>query len=298
MVGPLLALALGLLLYFVVRAGERGRGNEMLTIIMVGYLARLILQTFIRDVKLFSHEAGGDCQGYEGIAIEIARYWRITGFTFMTEDDLPVLGPAALPPNLFAGIIYLNDGEATRLGCTALIALVSGLTCYNLYHLAIELGADPGRARWTLAIFYLGPTYLHYTSDMFKDGLVAFFTVCALASSIRLMHRVSVQHFVIGALSLWALWYVRYYLIFVTTAPLVVGLLGGRSKSLVRPVFGSLILVIAGLVVLGFTHAAQEVSETASTTFVRGTDAMFRNANAEGGSGVTFDDGGSAYGAL
>jgi hypothetical protein len=99
-------------------------------------------------------------------------------------------------------------------------------------------------------------------------------------------------------LSLCALWYVRFYLLFVTTAPLVVGLLRGRSKSIARPIFGSLALVAAGLMVLGLTHAAQDVSETASTTFMRGTDATFRSANAEGGSGVMFDDGGSPYGQL
>ena len=298
MIGPLLALLFGILLVAVVRFGERRQGSEMLQIIVCGYVLRLVLQTFIRDVKFFTHEAGGDCEGYEIMAVDIARYWHMNGFSFMTEDTLPLLGPAALPPNLFAGIIYLNGGEATRLGCTALIALAAGLTCYNLYHLAVELGGDPRIARWTMALFYLGPTYLHYTADMFKDGLVAFFVVAALASGIRLMRRFSILHLTIGALSLWALWYVRFYLIFVTTAPLLVGILGMRSKSVMRPLLASLVLVAAGLAVLGLTSAGQGASEVAAAGFERGTSLNIRSANATGGSGVTFDDGGSPYGQL
>jgi hypothetical protein len=298
MIGPLFAILFAVLLVAIVRFGERKQGVEILQIVLGGYLLRLLLQLFIRDVKFFSHEAGGDCEGYEIFAMEIARYWHLHGLSFMTQDDLPVIGPTALPPNLFAGIIYLNGGEATRLGCTALIALAAGLTCYNLYHLAVELGADPRIARWTMALFYLSPTYLHYTGDMFKDGLVVFFVVSALASSVRLMRRFSALHLVIGAMSLWALWYVRYYLIYVTVAPLLVGLLGVRSKSVIRPLIGALLLVAAGLAILGLMKAGQEVSQTAVATFARGTDVSNRDANAGGGSGVTFDDGGSPYGQL
>jgi hypothetical protein len=299
MVGPLFALMFAVLLVAIVRAGERGKpGPEILPLILGGYVLRLVLQLFIRDVKFFSHEAGGDCEGYEIFAMEIARYWHLHGLSFMTQDDLPIIGPAALPPNLFAGIIYLNGGEATRLGCTALIALAAALTCYNLYNLAVELGGDPRIARWTMTLFYLGPTYLHYTGDMFKDGLVVFFVVTALASSVRLMRRFSVLHLLIGAASLWALCYVRYYLIFVTTAPLLVGLLGVRSKSVVRPLIASLLLVAGGLGLLVVMHVGHEVTEVAVATFSRGTDVTNRDANAGGGSGVTFDDGGSPYGQL
>src|ERR1700733_6088337 len=142
MIGPLFAVFFGALLVAIIRVSDRKPPSGMLQVILGGYLLRLVLQTFIRDVKFFSHEAGGDCSGYELMAIEIARYWRMTGFGFLTQDDLPMVGAASLPPNLAAGTIYLKDGEATRLGCTALIAIAAGLTCYNLYHLAIELGAD------------------------------------------------------------------------------------------------------------------------------------------------------------
>jgi hypothetical protein len=298
MIGILCALFFGLILMGVIRAADRQQGLTMMGIILGGYVLRLILQNFVRDIEFFNHRAGGDCTAYEQTGIEIARLWHFLGVRFMTDDELPGLGLTSLPQNLYALIIYLNAGEATRLGCTALVAFAAGLTCFNLYHLALQFGADPVIARRTMALFYLGPTYLHYTSDMFKDGLVACFAIGALASAIRLADRFSLLHAAIGLVSLWGLWYVRHYLIFLTTAPLVVGMLGLRSKSVVRPVFGALALALAGLIFFALSDTGQEVTTNAWSTYEGGTDEAVRAWNAKGGSGVTFDDGGNRFGAL
>jgi hypothetical protein len=299
MVGPLFALVFAFLLVALARSAERGRqSSHILAIVLVGYLVRLGLQAFIRDANFFSHDPGGDSSSYEAMAVDIARHWQVQGISFFTGDDLPVLGPAVLPQNLFAAVVYLNGGEPTRIGCTALIALAMGVTCINLYELAVQLGADPRIARNTLALFYLGPTCLHYTGDTFKDGLVICFVVAALASGVRLMQRFSVLHLAIAAVSLWALWFVRFYLVFVTAAPLVVGLLGVRSKSVVRPVVASLVLVGVAMALLTLSDVTQRVSENAAVTFQERTSAGVRDASATGGSGVTFDDGGSPFGKL
>jgi hypothetical protein len=298
MIGVVIALVFAVVLIGIVRVGDRGHGNKMLTIIMVGYVLRLLLQTFVREVQFFTHDAGGDCGEYEMEALEIARIWQTMGISFMTSDDLPFLSATVLPQNAFAAIIYCNGGEPTRLGCTALIAFASALTCFNIYQLALEFGAAPTTARRTITLFYLGPTFLHYTSDMFKDGLVACLAIGSFAAGLRLMQRVTVLQIVIGAVSLWGLWYVRYYLAFVTIAPLVVGVLGIRSKTTVRPLFAALAMVTAGLIVSELTDATQRLTDRAAVTYEIATSEHNKAFNAMGGSGVTFDDDGRRYGQL
>jgi hypothetical protein len=270
----------------------------MLTVMMFGYVIRLILQTFIREIPFFSHDAGGDCSVYEMQGLEIARLWQTIGVSFMTSDDMPNLSATVLPQNVFATVIYMNGCETTRLGCTAIIAFAASATCFNLYHLALEFGADPVTARQTITLFYLGPTYLHYTSDMFKDGLVACLAIGAFASGMRLMQRISILQILIGGISLWGLWYVRYYLTFVTVAPLVAGVLGMRSKTAVRPLFAALAMLAAGLIFSELTDAAQQLTDRAAVTYEVSTSPEARAFNAQGGSGVTFDDGGYRYGEL
>jgi hypothetical protein len=298
MIGILLAFLLGILLWMIVRIADRERGLTVLGIIIGGYALRLVLQLFVREVQFFNHEAGGDCQSYESMAVYIARLWRIIGVTFLTDEQIPGIGAASLPVNLFGLVVYMNSGDATRLGCTAVIAFAAGLTCFNIYHLAVQTGANPVTARRTMTLFYMGPTFLHYTSDMFKDGLVVCLAFGALASAIRLMQRISLLHVAIGVLCLWGLWYVRFYMVFVTTAPLVVGLMGMRTKSIVRPIFAALAIVAAGLVLLAFTQVTEQISEKVAITYEIGTAEDTRIFNARGGSGVVFDDGGSPFGAL
>ena len=298
MIGILLAIVLGIVLTAIVRNGDRYHQPAMVLIVLGGYILRLIIQTFVRDIQFFSHELGGDAWEYELQGQEIARLWRVVGVSFFTEEEMPGIGATVLPQNLFASIIYLNDGDLTRTGCVALIAFAAGLTCFNLYDLAVSFGANPKTALWTVGLFYLGPTFLHYTADAYKDGLVVCFALNALGASLRLMHRVTVFQIAVGVLSLWALWYVRFYLIFVTTAPLAVGLLGMRSKSALRPLFGAMLFIFVGILLIQFTDFAQRVTERAASGYEVGTAEGVRTSNASGGSGVVFDDGGRPFGAI
>lgn len=299
MFGVALAVLLGLVLVAILRrAGELGRGSLLPPVLLSGYVLRLVLQAFVRDLDFFSHASnGGDSVTYETYGQLIALTWRHSAIHFITQDDFPEMGPTALPPNVFALVIYLNDG-LTRLGCTAVVALAAALTVLNVYKLGIQFGARERDALLVATLLYFDPAFLHYTSDTFKDGLVVCFTTGALASAVRLTFKVSALHAAIGAVCAVALWHVRFYLVFVTTAPLVVGLSGVGSRTLTRPILVALLLAAGGLALVGFTDFLQLASDRASETFELAVSRGVLESNASGGSGVEFDDGGSPFRAL
>ncbi len=299
MIGALLAILMFFVLVALVRATSvTGRDEKLMRLMIAGYLARLIVQAFSRDLSLFSHGGGGDYMVYELWALEINRFWGFAGVQYVTADDIPLIGPTSLPPNLFALVIALNGGEPTPLGCTAIVAVMGCLTCLNLYRLAVDLGADPRRALTLAGVLLFSPAFLLYTSDMYKDGLVLFVTTGAVSSSIRLARRFSVGELISGALFLLALWHIRFYLVFVAAAPLVVGLTGVKSRSVVRPLFAMLLLGAAFATTLAATDVVDTVSQRADAAFEKGTNKATREINASGGSGVSFDDGGNAWGAM
>jgi hypothetical protein len=297
MFGVLLALFLPIVFVLVARAtstpAQRGR---LLPALVAAYAARIVLQFFGRSLPIFSYGTGGDFAFYQRHAEAIARIWHFSGVRFMTQEQIPELGATTLPSNLFALIFYVN-GEPTTLGCTAVLACMMCLTALNLYHLALELGADEARAYRVAALALFSPSLVLYTSDLYKDGLVFFLVTGALGSSFRLSRRISALHAVLGALSLLALWFVRFYLIFVAVGPLVVGLVGLRARGSVRPLVAALLLGVAAIVVVEVTHVARDVTETANRTFEGATseDAMVSNAE-NGGSGVLV--GGNGPGAM
>ena len=272
--------------------------NPLPMILMGGYALRLFLQMFLRDIKFFSHELGGDCILYEDIAQYVALNWRHTDIHYITSAEWPEMGPTTLPQNLFALVIYLNDGEKTRLGCVALIALAAALTVLNVFKLALELGAREREATIIASIFYFDPAFLYHTSDTFKDGLVICFALGALGSAVRLSRRWSLLHALAGLLCIACLWLVRHYLVFATVAPLIVGLVGIGSRSVVRPMTAALLLAAAGMALVQYTDALQLSSQHAAETFERATSSHVLASSASGGSGVLFDDGGSPTGAL
>lgn len=299
MIGVILALLCGGVVCAVLAISRELRAKSTLArIILGGFGLRLILQTFLRELPFFSHGSGGDWFGYEQTARLIAKMWTREGIHFVTENELPVLGPTKLPANVFALVVYLNDGVESRLGCTALVALAAALTVTNLYLLAVQFGATQRNALLFAGILYFQPAFLFYTSDMYKDGLVVCFTIGALASALRLAFRFSILHAVVGVICVWALWYVRFYLIFVTVAPLLVGLVGVGSKNVVRPVLAALAVAAATLAIASFTDVLQIASARASETFERATSDIMIRGNQIGGSGIEFDDGGSPYAAL
>ncbi len=295
MFGIVLSIVLAVVLATILRTFEKT--NRLAIPLLAGYVLRLIIQSFIRDVPLFSHGIGGDYTAYESWAQVIAATWHHTGLHFITQSEVIEVGPTSLPPNLFALVIYLNDG-LTRIGCTSTVAFAAAMSIFNIYTLSLQFGAREKDALLVAMLLYFNPTFVFYTSDMFKDGLVVCFTIGALASAIRLSFKLSALHAIIGLACIFALWYVRFYLVFVTVAPLLVGSIGMGSKSVVRPLLVALALGASTIALVAFTDILQLASQRASDTFQTATGIMVQANAASGGSSVAFDDGGSPFGAL
>jgi hypothetical protein len=295
----ILVLGCPLLLLLALRAKrEEDAGLPVLPIYMAAYALRMMFQLFGRELPIFSYGASGnDAEWYEMLAYVVSRMWAFDGIRYMTSDDLPMIGPTSLPPNLFALIMYV-DSDRSRFGCVAIIAILACLTCLNMYRLAVEFGADRRVAFWIMAGVLYGPGYFYLTSDMYKDGMVAFCVTLGLSCSMRLARRFSTYDLAIGVLALFTLWFVRYYLIFLVSAPLLIGLVGVRSKTIVRPFIMTVAIVCATALIGTTSRVADRMQEQARVTFDSATDANSRGWNAQGGSGVAFDDAGSPYGAI
>jgi hypothetical protein len=293
-----LAAVIPLLLFAAARASVAAHEQRPVTALLVaGYVARLAIQVFSRELTIFSTE-GADWLTYQINGELIARLWTYNGIHYVTTNELPSLNRVTLPANLFGFIFYLN-GEPTRLGGTAVIALLACLTCLNVYTIALELGAPRSAAIKMMAFLLFMPTFLFYTSDMFKEAIVYFGVVLVLGSSLRLAAKFSVRQLVVGLLGLACVGLTRYYMAYVLSIPLLIGWLGARSGSWLRGLVAILILAVLVGSVVSYTSMAGNAAEDASGAFEQGTSRLTVQANVDaGGSGVSFDDGGSPFGSL
>ncbi|HRG97346.1 MAG TPA: hypothetical protein PLR99_13925 [Polyangiaceae bacterium] len=256
------------------------------------YVGRIAIHFAANSVKFFHHEVGGDARIYETLATWIANQWSMNGFSYMTARDNAWIGATSLPPNIFAVFIYLSGGQSARVACTSVVVLATCLSALNFFRLAMELGSERRVAVTMTMILFALPGVVFYTSDMYKDGLVLAFTLGAVGSAIRVSRRFSVLHAAIGVVSLGALWFVRFYMVFLAVLPIAVGYMGFGSKRWLRPTISTILVGVALWAFAGSqgsVDAASSVEETFD--FATGRKGDVGVGNAYGGSAVELGKG-------
>ena len=280
---PLLAAVL-----FVasVRSQRPNVDPRVTAVVLGGYLLRLAIAPLAHSATPFTTGGAVDSSSYERFGEMVSRMWDYNGIQLVGSDDFPNM---ALPVNIFALVQYLNRGPA-HLGCVAIVAAAASLVCLDVYLMCVLLGARRDVALRIAALVSVLPSFLYYTSDTYKDGFVAFFVIGLLACSVRLSRKFSIAQILWALVLLRGLWLSRYYLVYVMPAPLLLGLLGLRSGSVMR-------LLLAGLVVGTSVTAAYAYSDVPTTvthhavqTFQTATSQVNAADNASHGSGVTFEE--------
>lgn len=293
MIAIILVVGLGAASYFVPRAVlTPSRENDRFALWMLaGFALRMVGHFVVRNVQLFSSGASSfaDAGAYEEGAWVVARLWEYHGFAWFNAEEIGLsrVGNALLAVHAFAVITFLNGGETTTLGCTALNAFIAVLTCAQLARLGTMIKGTEADSRFVALAMYFSPAYVFHTADLFKDGLSAFLVVSAVLLSFRLSERFNPIDAVLGVVCLVLIWYVRYYLVFLVTAPLVMSLIGIRSGSTSRVVIAGAFMLAGGLILIG-TQFADEAIGVGMNTFDIATSGNVLESNAGGGSGVEF----------
>ncbi|MFC4531697.1 hypothetical protein [Sphaerisporangium dianthi] len=266
--------------------------GRVLPVLLVAFAVRLAVQLLVMQNHVITY--GGDNMTYEARAMEVMAFWKSEGFRFVTSEDIPSLYAAAIPCNAFALVLYLCGGPAP-LGCTALVAFLACALCLVIYRFAILVGADRASSLRLMTLTAFMPAFLLHTSDMFKDGFNAFLVVACLALGLSNLRRFDLRKVALLAVTMWALWYVRPYMVFMCAMPVALGFAGLKRAFSVR----ALLVVAALIAVLPFADLGEAPPvEAMQEQLDYGQSELVRRGNAIGGSGVTFDDGGNPWNQL
>ncbi|MBB2911635.1 hypothetical protein FHS43_002908 [Streptosporangium becharense] len=267
---------------------------RVLPVLVLAFAARLVVHVLLLRGGVIDY--GGDNFAYELRALEIVAYWRSEGFGFVTAEEIPSLYSAAGPCHVFALVVYLCGGPAP-LACAAVVALLACGLCTVLYKFARLVGADERSALRLLVFTAFLPTLLVHTSDTFKDGFNAFLVLICLWLAASNAQRFDVRKVLALVPLLWALWYVRPYMVFMCALPLLFGVIKPNRAVSLRLVVFSLVLLTAAAVQLDDTLSSGPIA-TMQEELERGQASNVRVSNAEGESGVLFDDGGNPWSRL
>jgi hypothetical protein len=283
----LIVLLAGVLLAVSVRAQGNHVDSRVTALVVGNYALRLAIAPLTRNLNVFT-SAGSDSSAWETCGQLIAHLWQYTGVHYVGGDELPVLSETSLPANIFAVITYVNGGP-THLGCTAIVAAAASIVCLDVFLLARLLGARANVALTTATLVGVLPSFLFYTSSTYKDGLVTLFVVGIFGCAVRLSRQFSIAAAGLALVYAMGLWLTRFYLLFIVPAPLLLGFLGLRSRSILRVIVAGLVVLASATALYAYSNAPEVATSRAAQTLTTATSRNVLDANAEGGSGVTFD---------
>lgn len=268
--------------------------RRVFPVLLLAFTARLLVHVFV--TRGGAIEYGGDNLYYEARAMEIVAAWKNEGIHFVSTEENPRLSGVALPCHIFAAVIYLCSGPAP-LACTAVVAVVACGLCIVMYRFARSLGANERAAFLLLVVTAFMPSFLLHTADMYKDGFNAFLVVAALHTGVSIARRFEARRLLVLGFLLWALWHVRSYMVFMCLPPLIISLMGvERGFSLRRFLAFGAVLAYAVSLYAGALDAAPV--ETMMNQLDTGQSNLLRQSNSQGGSGVSFADGGNPWNEL
>lgn len=295
----IIPISLALVILFIQVGIERKHQQRLMTLMVGSFFLRIALFVFVvRTFSFFSHGAvGGDSVAYELWSGYIADYWRRHQLEWVTAEMMPEVGQTALICNAFAFINYLH-GSPLIVAYTSLAAMTACLTGLEVFRAARELGASERGANIAMMLVMFSPAFIFHTSDCYKDGFVAYFTVATFTASLSLSRKFSVPKLAYLLLMTVCLWNVRFYMVFMCSLPIVVGLLGFKSKSTIRRVIS--LFAVGAFVAVAFYGglARSSAFNRAVETYELSHDSNSTQYNAMGGSGVTFNDGGNPFGSI
>ncbi|MFO0678084.1 MAG: hypothetical protein U0169_16230 [Polyangiaceae bacterium] len=284
------------LLYVVAsRTVSSERTTRIFGYVLAAYALRILAAAFVvREFAFFSHGvAGGDSKVYEFTANEIAALWRANGVSFISEGSFTLLfdiRQVALHVNLLGLVSYVTDGSMVAMA--SVLAFCAGGTGLALHRFCRDLGATEVGAERAMLLVLFSPSFVFHTSDTYKDGLNALLVLVAVALASRIARKPRVFEIALLLPTLWALWYVRRYMVFMCAVPLVFGVLNPERGSIVRTLLISAVIVVVAA--LGSSSLiSSEAGETAMALFDRGTDSTVMSWNARGGSGVVIEGDGA-----
>ena len=221
-------------------------------------LARLVFGLFVHIFELRGF-FGGDATTYDERGIELAEYWQSQG-----AGVSPVQGQTAnWGMEYFVAGLYTIFGRNVFLA-QSVVAVFGAATASLVYFCAREIFQNSRVSRVSSLLVAFFPSFILWSGQLLKDGLVIFLIVLAMIAVLELQKRFS--YIALGLLiaSLFGILALRFYVFYMVAVSVVGSFVVGISKTnqgIVQRMV-AVVLVGIGLTYFGVLGIAEQNIET------------------------------------
>ena len=246
----LLVLGLSVIIIFLLRkyASEK---SLITNIFLIGFIARIGLGILIHIFDLRG-VMGPDSAYYDDMGRRLSEIW----WGVRVPDDF--LTYRALNPggsgwgmNYLFGSIYFIFGPGILIG-QSFCGVIGAATAPMAYFCAEKVFNNKRVSKYTAISIALFPSFVVWSAQLLKDGLIIFLLVCIMTALLQLQKKISLTLLIFMLFSLFGIFALRFY-IFYMVAISVVGSFfigtGTTKQSIARNI---VIVVLLGLILTYF----------------------------------------------
>lgn len=221
--------------------------KDFITKVFFGALAlRLGFGVFIEVFDLQNFFAG-DAGTYDYIGNRLMEIW--TGVPVakdvMTQRALSTSG-AGWGMNYFVGAIYLIIGR-NMLAAQSICAVIGAATAPMVFTCTQKIFQNSRAAKFSAVAIAVFPSFIIWSSQLMKDGLVIFMLVLAMTMILQIQEKFSYLAAVTLVLSLFGIMTIRFYIFYMVLVAVVGSFLIGTSATIQSITRRSIALTILGL---------------------------------------------------
>ncbi len=226
-------------------------------IFLLALAARLAFGLFITSFD-FREFFGGDANTYDAVGNRLMEIWsgRPVDDDFLSRRAVATAG-AGWGMNYFVAAIYMVVGR-NMLAAQSICGVVGAATAPMVYICARKIFENIRVAKYSALFIALFPSFIIWSSQLMKDGLIIFLLVLAMTMVLVLQEKFNYAAVVVLVLSLFGIMSLRFYIFYMLLAAVAGSFLIGTSSS-VRSMAGrsiALVLLGVGLTYFGVIRTA------------------------------------------
>ena len=227
-------------------------------IFIVALLVRLIFGLFVHVFELRDF-FGGDANTYNDVGYRLLESWfGLVPDDITTQRAMITTGSGWSMKYLVAGI-YLFSGE-NILAAQSICAVIGAATAPMTYFCTKKIFNNKRTSTTAALAIAIFPTFIIWTSQLLKDGLMVFFLVLTMTLVLQLQEKFSIMAVALLVFSLFAIitlrFYIFYMIVIAVSSSFIIGM-GATSQSIAKR------MVVFCL--LGFALAYFGILSTASS---------------------------------
>ncbi len=241
----LVVLALTVPAVFLIRYYSEEK-TFLTRVFLVALLTRLSIGLAIHFLNLRS-QFGPDAFTYDTIGWYLAELWH--GVPLSSEDvsyRMQSFNDSGWGMNYLVGVIYFICGRS-MLAAQSFCAVFGALTAPMIYFCAEKFFHNQRVAKisaWSIALF---PSFVIWSSQLLKDGLIIFLLVFTMTMVLHLQKKISYSAILLLILSLLGIISLRFYIFYMMAIAVAGSFVAGLSTSIQSVVRNIAAVVIIGL---------------------------------------------------